>query len=367
MNLEDRLRGAADAIIEATRHESPQDELKKLYVESDQRAQDPLELLAFDHAMKETQLGPAAYALGVHYVVQDKLDEADYWLRVAAQSDVGDAALRLAQLCELRAVLNFNKSEGPDSALEQLSHSQNLEARYWYTRAAAAGYENGKPELLSVAEQPNEPIDCCDHMEVGSSLLRAGRLVDNAQEEALTIVRRARRDAESFVEDAQEEADQAQVMAREARRDAQAFVDEARAEVESLANQREILALQLAQLRSMLEGLATVVARNETGRSGFGRLSGRLRRGRSRAASRRSVMSADVEFCARIIAGVQDALEMPDDEIPSRDLLARAIASVSPTGRQHDIRHESIRLAESTVGSQRRMSAAWGSVAVAGR
>src|SRR5688572_28652429 len=58
----------------------------------------------------KAQLGIAAYALGVHYTVHDWMEQAEYWLRIAASHDVGDADLRMAHLCEIREAVRIGSS-----------------------------------------------------------------------------------------------------------------------------------------------------------------------------------------------------------------------------------------------------------------
>jgi hypothetical protein len=261
-----------------------------------------------EEAFADAQLGPAAYALGVHYFVQDKLDQADYWLRVAARNDIGDATLRLAQLCELRAVRNFNQSE-VNAGLAELSYEQSVEAKYWHGRALADGYNVESSGNSAFTDQPTAPLDCCDQMSTEKSLLEAEQLLEEARQEADQIVRTARSDARRFVHDA-------------------------RQEIKNLAQQREFLASQLAQLGSVLHGLAGLLG-NESAKPRkpiVGWLVeswvGKRVNWSQPSSAQNEALSADMEYCAEILKSFQCGFSDPAVELPLRTIAARAVAAV---------------------------------------
>ncbi|GAA1362208.1 hypothetical protein [Catellatospora chokoriensis] len=236
MNMADRLRAEMDELESCESHDLDQDftNLERTY---SQRVQHPQRFHSLTQLAEGALLGNAAYALGVHYVVQDKLDPAEYWLRIAAEHDIGDAALRLAHLCEIRSVQNFNTAANPQAILEtaELPTSTDPkleEARYWYSRAELAGYSDEWGDEL---EQSAFSLDCCAPM------------VDFAAEER----------AERMIEEAKKQArEEAGAILRRARADVQVVVDEARVDVERLALQRQQMTEEVDQLRAVLRGLA---------------------------------------------------------------------------------------------------------------
>jgi hypothetical protein len=317
MSTEDRLRNAVDAVTGQPDSEVT-DTFERLMSEYERRVQDPSLRLTMEDAFADAQLGPAAYALGVHYLVQDRLDQADYWLRIAASNDVGDSALRLAQLCELRAVRTFNQSE-LNVGLVDLSYEQTVEARYWRGRALIAGYPAEQTGGFAKAELPTYPVDCCDHLSAERSLVEAERLLDEAHREADEIVRTARLDARRFVRDA-------------------------RQEIQDLALQRKSLEAQIGQLGDVLHGLSGLLsqeARRYTSKSSFHWLKstwlGKCIRSAPGAAAEYSALGEDIEYCAEILKSVEF------DTGGGMDMSLRTVVSraVSALQEQHRVTQSS--------------------------
>ena len=161
----------------------------------------------------------------MHYQVQDRSDQAEHWLRIAATRDVADSAVRLAMLYEYRSVLKANTTLSPAPTADD---DDLTAARYWYRVGAAAGYataddgQRGDPTPMA--------LDCCPQVEKAAG-----------SEAAEDIIAAANRKAE--------------LLRRQARADVKTIVDAARAEVDDLARQRADIEDHMKRLRHLVNGI----------------------------------------------------------------------------------------------------------------
>jgi hypothetical protein len=174
----------------------------------------------------------------VHYLAGDRLDEAQRWLRLAADSDIGDAALRLAYLYELKAVTADNSAVPGDGTDEQVRHDQREAAR-WFARARAAGYTAGDADAPATLELPFAAVPCCAELTDAAARERADRVVAEAEAAAAQILRAAGADRRRIIRDAGGEA-----------------AHQARAEIDDLLRERDRLTEEVVQLGAAVRQLA---------------------------------------------------------------------------------------------------------------
>jgi hypothetical protein len=168
---------------------------------------------ALGDAVANADLGAAAYAIGCHYLVHGDA-RAERWLRLAADRHIGDAALRLARICETREVRSFN------AALDLVTKGCVLpapevgfEASSWYAAAAADGYDT----LFGIGgpgEEPSLSLSCCQAVALDLAQAATNEMIEAARAEAWDIVARASADARSMRADARAGADQIVELAR---------------------------------------------------------------------------------------------------------------------------------------------------------
>jgi len=292
MNIGDRMRAEIDEVVSRESQDLNADyrrlmEVCNRYIAGDARSV----LLNSDHA-EGPQLGLAAYTLGVHYWAQDETEQAMHWLQIAARYDVGDAALRLALLYEVRSVGKYPTLEalsaGPSDEPAELSM-----ARYWYQRAAEAGYSNDGKQGSFDLDKPAFDLDtCCATM----NELRA-------REEREQIIADAQVDAEKIV--------------RLARLDVQRIVDCARLEVDALAAERKAISDGIDSLRSTLYGLARTVNRQHQAMRLVRRLVACFKLAWRRKANSLLAPASEVQdvagYCEQVIhgIGVPEAISRP--------------------------------------------------------
>lgn len=163
-------------------------------------------LRALDDAVAAAQLGPAAYIVGTHFASCNRPLEAEEWLRIAAERDVGDAAFRLAQLYESVAVDLFNENifELTDSEHAVIDEKYS-EAHYWYRRAAAVGYAVEDYATTDRLELPLLSLDCCSTTRAVEAEEQAKRYLAEAKEQRDQILRAVRADANGLVNQARKE------------------------------------------------------------------------------------------------------------------------------------------------------------------
>lgn len=232
MNLEDSLKEAAAAAVGPLTESDVEDRLYAL----NEKWDESLGENCADLVML-TKLGVAAYLLGVHYLIQDRLDAAEHWLRIAADHDVGDAALRLGYLYELRAVASQNGESCDDEAVA-LAKAHQDESLRWFARARAAGYRIDRSDRGRL-EMPFESLECCPDVTQEAAQERARKLDEAATVRAMEILRDASADARK--------------LRREARIEA---VEATRQEIAGLLQERDELTEQVVELNTTLRELA---------------------------------------------------------------------------------------------------------------
>jgi hypothetical protein len=187
MSLEEQLRAAADSLVSNTAGGET--------IIRPRPEPGPMDYLA-----ALSQLGVAAYTLGVHYLVQDRIRSAEHWLRIAAELDVGDAALRLAYLYELLAVQAHNADPSGETGGPEIADRYQSESARWFDEAREAGYATDGPEAMGRLELPFESLEeCCPETIEAAARRHARQITDAAQTEATRIVRAASADVRAVV------------------------------------------------------------------------------------------------------------------------------------------------------------------------
>jgi hypothetical protein len=184
-------------------------------------------------ASDASELGVAAYALGVHYIEQDRPDLGERWMRVAAEHDISDSAFRLAGLHEIKAVEKFNSCLGEDNS-EDNGDDEFSEAHYWYRVAASKGYAVRDYPDRHDLEVPIYSLDCCDRVRLAAELERAKLAIAEAREEAEKI-------------------------RLDARENVNTIIAQAGGEVNRLAVQRKRLAAEVAVYEETLDTVRRIV------------------------------------------------------------------------------------------------------------
>jgi tetratricopeptide (TPR) repeat protein len=98
MNLDDRLRAAADALKNSMDPQQVQRDYELLEADYQRRVGSPAALHRLDDEIGGLELEEAAYRLARQYEQQGQLSEAAHWFRKAALVDHADAATRLASV-----------------------------------------------------------------------------------------------------------------------------------------------------------------------------------------------------------------------------------------------------------------------------
>lgn len=211
--------------------------------------------------------GPvAAYAMGLHHQVHGDATGAEQWLRVAAGQSIGDAALRLARLCERREVERFNASliEHLDSDRRGIPAVES-EASYWYAVAAEEGYEPTFG-IAGAGEAGIEAFACCPEVTASVAQTRAFQIVEHAHFLAAEIVAAAHADAEVIRTDARKDG---KVIFDMARREYSLLTTRSRA-LESMIKQQGAIYMQLREPKrfrwQLLRGLGRLMRRRGAGR-----------------------------------------------------------------------------------------------------
>lgn len=319
MNIEDEIRRTIDTVVGPCNPRELRSRFQSLETEYEYQRHDPRWRRAADDAVAAADIGPAAYGLGVHYLVHDNVIQAEYWLRIAAEHDVGDAALRLAHLSELRAAIATNLC--PDDSTDHNAHAEATQ--YWYARAASAGYttetnNDGKMERPAI-DFPN----CC------RGVTRRG-----AQEESAAMIAAAMEHADAAV--------------RRSRADIKLIVDLAREEVDDLARQRAAIESDLKELQHLVYRLASSVASTRSHRRR--RWLDRVRRhpvGRTtRPATTASRHAA--QLCAQVLSELEGDPQMAGP-LPLRAALTKVLESVERS--QHGIPRSTTRKPLPTTNS----------------
>jgi hypothetical protein len=302
VTVEDQLQQRIDGIAGPAPADQLRHDYERLLTAYEYQRRDPRTRLASDGAAAAADLGPAAYSLGVHYLAHDDAAQARYWLRIAAEHDIGDAALRLAHLCELHAVVAANRDQ-PQTEPAAGVHWDA--ARRWYARAAAAGYAIQSGPTADRVERPAvEFAACC-----GGLSRRA------AQEQAEAIVTAAQRKADETV--------------RRTRCDVRVVLDLGRQEVAEMARERAAVAGDLAELHRVAYRLAGLIASaHRSRRSGRLARAGRLLRWPRRRRGPGWPTPDDVRFCAQALDVLGDHPTEAVGPVSFRAALARVLASV---------------------------------------
>lgn len=230
MNIEDKLRAAFDESFPAA---SPDETDQTYQMFLDRYYAKPAtgqRLKALDDAAAAVELGYAAYFTGVHLAACGRDDDAEYWLRIAAERDVGDATFRLARICEQAAVSAIEDIAGGVRQVDGLADERFSEAHYWYRRAARSGYAVEDYRFGEPLELPSLPFDCCSSM-------RAIHLEEEARE--------------ALVDAAREKSE----MLRSARHDVTHILDGARHEVDQLARRHQRISAQLTEFEAATHSL----------------------------------------------------------------------------------------------------------------
>jgi hypothetical protein len=261
VDIESRIRASVAKKIAGKSRGTPQQYYQEFQAVYESRKKSHRERVALENAAEVADLGPAAYALGVHFALMGKTAEAQQWLRIAADRDIGDASFRLAKLHEGEAVKGFNRQlldEGFDGSVD----AEFSEAHYWYHRAALSGYAVEDYVSANKLETPLLSLDCCPKVRSAASDEVARRTISEARVEAYEI-------------------------RHEARADVNLIIEEARSEVSSLAAQRRALTDDILEFRHVLSTLSSIV---ELGRPSLRLLLPLLMKSRF---SRRSRMSLE--------------------------------------------------------------------------
>lgn len=173
----------------------------QIELEYQERLNNASDVEALEGAVADAEVGPAAYAIGRHYLAHQS-PEAERWLRVAADFEIGDASLLLARMCEAKEVKSFNAAldmmiEGTSSLAPELIS----EAHQWYRRAEMAGYREGGGWAL-FTENPYLPIICCQAVQADVASRQAEVILAEARRKADAIVAQATADARAIRADA---------------------------------------------------------------------------------------------------------------------------------------------------------------------
>ncbi|KAB1161415.1 hypothetical protein F6X68_04725 [Micromonospora sp. AMSO12t] len=199
MSIADDLERAVDTCLGPRSARNTSVEARHVLNQYSKRAGDPQQRQRMDEAVAEAELGIAAYLLGVHYQVHGRPDQAEHWLRTAADRDVADAAVRLAMLLEYRSVIAANTSIDSTPAVDD----DLTAARRWYRIAAHAGYhlhDDSKP-----ADPTPLTLDCCPAVEQAAGVETAEEIIGDARRQADALLRQARADVRIIIETARQE------------------------------------------------------------------------------------------------------------------------------------------------------------------
>ncbi|MBF9134757.1 hypothetical protein I0C86_38390 [Plantactinospora sp. S1510] len=226
MSVSEELRRAVDTCLGPRPVRNPSTEARRLLTLYRRHAADEGHRRRMDEAVADSELGMAAYCLGVHYQVQSRPDRAEHWLRIAAARDIADAAVRLAMLYEYRSVLAANTTISTTTPTDD---DDLTAARYWYRVGAAAGYATADDGQH--VDPPPMALDCCPQVETAAG--------SEAAEEIIAAAHR-----------------QADQLRRQARADVRVIIDTARAEVDDLARQRAEIEDHMKRLRRLVNGIA---------------------------------------------------------------------------------------------------------------
>lgn len=137
MTLDERLQAASATIGEMTEVEIAQ-RLERL--RAAHRHQTDLDYARYGAGLDSVELDWAAYELARQHETSGDLAAAARWYRLAAASDLGDAALRLGRVLDAYAGQRAGGAQGSGVAAEREELALVSEAARWYIEAYSAGH-----------------------------------------------------------------------------------------------------------------------------------------------------------------------------------------------------------------------------------
>jgi TPR repeat protein len=204
VNIEEQLQETFDSLVGPVPDKGASRAYENFLARYRSKSPDVHHAKALDDQAASVKLGYAAYFVGVHLISCERESEAEDWLRIAADRDIGDAAFRLARLYETQAVKTFNvASFNMDQAAEKEIDEKFSEAHYWYRLAANAGYSVADhPAQL---EPPSTSLDCCASMRALQKEELADAILASAREQHLAVLREQRSDSARILEQTRDE------------------------------------------------------------------------------------------------------------------------------------------------------------------